>query len=75
MERAAERWDRSCTQWLERQTQQVALMQTRVQALDPTAILGGYAYVTDGTRQVVTVEARVAVHSADGTIHYQTEEG
>lgn len=77
-ERASERWDRSWMQWLERQTGRLTLMQTRVTALDPTAILGrGYAYVTDAQGQVVTAAAHaahVAVHWADGTLTYHTEE-
>lgn len=77
-ERASERWDRSWMQWVERQAQRLLVMRTRVQALDPTAILGrGYAYVTDPSGQVVTAATHathVAVHWADGTLAYHTEE-
>lgn len=78
-ERAAERWDRAWSTWVARQQQTVALMATRVQALDPTAILArGYAYVTDAAGQVVTAASApvaVVVHWHDGDGRYRREEG
>ncbi|PSR30171.1 MAG: exodeoxyribonuclease VII large subunit [Sulfobacillus benefaciens] len=73
-ERGVERWDRAWMTWVERRRQAVALMAVRVQALDPTAILGrGYAYVTNAAGQVVTAATAadtVQVHWHDGTVPY-----
>jgi len=77
-ERVAEQWDRAWTTWVERQRQTVALLSTRVRALDPTAILGrGYAYVTNDSGEVVTAHTAsdaVRIHWADGVIRYRKEE-
>ncbi len=74
-ERAAERWDRSWTAWVERHQHHLQMLTARVNALDPTAILGrGYAYVTDNDGQVVTAATApqdVAIHWSDGTGYYQ----
>lgn len=78
-ERAAERWDRSWTAWVDRRRQAVALMATRVGALDPTAILSrGYAYVVDDTGRVVTAADgadRVTIQWFDGTGRYRYDAG
>ena len=70
-ERAAERWDRGWTTFMDRQQHQWAMLKARVVALDPTTILArGYAYVTDDTGQVVTATTtpeHVTVHWHDGT--------
>jgi len=77
-ERVAEQWDRAWTTWVERQRQTVALLSTRVRALDPTAILGrGYAYVTDDSGEVVTARTAsiaVSIHWADGNVTYRKED-
>ena len=77
-ERTAERWDRAWTTWTERQRHQLAMVQARVVALDPTAILGrGYAFVTNDAGVVVTAQdqaPKVTVHWADGTGTYRREE-
>lgn len=77
-ERVAEQWDRTWTAWVERQQHQVAVLGTRVAALDPTAILGrGYAFVTDDAGQVVTAAtapAQAIIHWSDGTGRYRKED-
>ncbi|WP_020375041.1 exodeoxyribonuclease VII large subunit [Sulfobacillus thermosulfidooxidans] len=76
-ERTVERWDRAWMTWADRRRHDTAMARARLQALDPTAILGrGYAYVTDASGQVVTAAsapAQVFVHWADGTRQYQEE--
>lgn len=76
-ERAAERWDRAWVAWVERQQHTLAMLTTRVAALDPTAILGrGYAFVTDDSGRVVTATtapASVTIHWADGVERYRKE--
>lgn len=76
-ERSAERWDRAWSAYVERQQHALAMLTTRVNALDPTAILGrGYAYVTGDDGQVVTAATApevVTIHWADGTVRYRKE--
>ena len=76
-ERAAERWDRAWTAWVERHQHTLQMLTARVAALDPTAILGrGYAFVTDESGRVVTAVTAsdvVTIHWADGTGRYRKE--
>ena len=76
-ERAMERWDRAWSTWVEQRQHQLALIRTRLMALNPSAILDrGYAYVTDDTDRIVTAQDAadpVRIHWADGTLTYRKE--